>query len=87
MVLVDQSHQLLETVLGLKSLLFGLSVLLSLFTVDLQLGLVAILHLVLFDFGCDKVSLHPCDHVLVRSLVHEMDVVSLLNTLQGVLSV
>lgn len=85
--MIDQSHQLLETVLGLKSLLLGLSVLLCLFTVDLQLGLVAILHLVLFDFGCDKVSLHPCDHVLVRSLVHEMDVVSLLNTLQGVLSV
>ena len=86
MILVNKSHKLLKSVLGLQSLLFGLSMLFCLFLKDLLLGLETLLHLVLLYLSCNQVRLHPTNHMNVSSLVHELNAMVLFNRLERLLS-
>ena len=86
-ILVDKSHQLFKTMLGLKSLLLGLSVLIRLFLVDLSLVLVAVLCLVEADLDGNQITLHATDHVQVGALHHHLVLVRVLYTVKGALSV
>ena len=83
MVLVNQSHQFLQSVLGLETLLLGLSVLVTLFLENLLLVLVAILSLIETDLNCDQVLLHAVNHVLIAALYHHLVLVSVLDPVKS----
>ena len=86
MVLINESHELLESMLCLESLLFRLSMLLSLFIVDLLFGFEAVLHLILLNFGSNQICLHPANHVHISPLILQLNVVILFHVLQSFLS-
>lgn len=79
MVLINQSHKLLKTVLCLEPFLFGLPVLVSLFLVNLLFVLEALLCFVEADLNGNEVSLHTVHHVLILALDHELVVICVLN--------
>ena len=83
MVLVNQSHQFLQSVLGLETLLLGLSVLVTLFLENLLLVLVAILSLIETDLNRDQVLLHAVNHVLIAALYHHLVLVSVLDPVKS----
>ena len=87
MVLVDQSHQLLEAVLSLQSLLLGLSILVSFLLEYLSLVLIAVLSLIEADLDGDQVTLHTIDHVLIGALDHHLVLVSVLDAIKSVFGV
>ena len=72
MVLIDKSHQLFKSVLGLKTLLLRLSALVSFLLIDLLFVLVASLAFVELNLDGDKVRLHTLDHMLVGPLDHHL---------------
>ena len=71
--------------LSLHSLLLGLPILISFLLVDLLLVFVTILSFVELDLNSNKVSFHPMDHVLVRSLNHHLMLMGLLDIIQSFL--
>ena len=71
--------------LSLQSLLFGLSVLVSLLLEDSLLVLKTILSLVEAYLDGDQVSLHAVDHMLVGALHHHLVLVGVLDPIQVVL--
>lgn len=83
MVLVNQSHQFLQSVLSLEALLLGLSVLVTLLLEDSLLVLVAILGLIETDLDSDQILLHAVNHVLVAALHHHLVLVGVLDPIQG----
>ena len=82
MVLVDESHQLLKSVLGLKALLLCLSALISFILVDLLLVLMASLALIELNLDGDQIRLHALDHMLVRPLDHHLVLVRVLDLIK-----
>jgi len=83
-VLVDQSHQLFQSVLRLQSLLLGLTVFLGFLLENLLLVLEALRRFVLPDLNGNQVRLHAVDHVLVGPLHHQLVLVRVLDSLQSV---
>lgn len=81
--MVNQSHQFLQSVLGLETLLLGLSVLVTLFLENLLLVLVAILSLIETDLNRDQVLLHAVNHVLIAALYHHLVLVSVLDPVKS----
>ena len=82
MILVDEPHELLQSVLRLQSCLLSLAVLLRLVHEDLLFVLVTVAQFVESDLNCNEVRLHPVDHVLVGALHHHLSVVRVLDTVQ-----
>ena len=78
MVLVNKSHEFFEAVLGLESLLFGLSMTFSLLGVHLMLILITILSFIEADLDSDQVLVHPLNHMLILPLYHHLVLVSIL---------
>ena len=70
MVLVDESHQLLKTMLCLQSLLLSMAISFRFFHVNGLLVFVAVLRLVEADLNGDQVRVHPVDHVLSLAFDH-----------------
>ena len=87
MILVDKPHELLQSVLSLQSSLLSLTVFLSFVSVHLLLVLVAITKLVEPDLNRNEVSLHAVDHMLVGALHHHLPIVSVLDSIEGLLGV
>ena len=87
MVLIDESHEFLEAVLGLKPLLLGLSMTLGLFSVHLMLVLITILSIIELDLDSDQVLVHPLNHMLVLPLYHHLVLVSVVDTVKDILSI
>lgn len=85
MVLVNQSHQLFKSVLGLQTFLLGLSVSVRFFLVDLLFILETLLSLIESDLNGNEVGLHAVDHVLVLPLHHHLVVVGLFDLVELVL--
>ena len=85
-VLIDQSHQLLKSVLSLQSLLLCLSVPFRFLLVDRIFVLVAVLSLIESDLNCDQVTVHTMNHMLALSLDHFALVVFILDRLKLVQS-
>ena len=83
-VLVNQAHKLLKTMLSLELLLFGLAVTLGFLHVDGVLVLVAILCLIEANLDGDQVCVHPVDHVLSLAFDHLGLVVLVLDGLKPV---
>lgn len=75
-VLVNQPHKFLKTMLSLKSFLFGLPVLVSFLLVNLLFVLEAFLRLVEADLNGNEVSLHAVYHVFILALDHKLVVMS-----------
>ena len=69
-VLVNESHQLLKSMLCLQSLLLSMAIPFRFFHVNGLLVFVAVLRLVEADLNGDQVGVHPVDHVLSLSLDH-----------------
>ena len=83
MVLIDQTHQFLQSVLGLETLLLGLSVLVRFLLVHLLLILETVLSLVEANLDGDQVLLHAMDHVLVATLHHHLVLVCVLDSVKS----
>ena len=81
MVLINESHEFFKSVLGLKSLLLGLSTSLGFLHVDLVLVFIAVLIFVEPDLNGDQVGIHAMDHVLVLTLHHHLVLVVRLDTI------
>ena len=86
MVLVNKSHEFFEAVLGLESLLLGLSMTLSLLGVHLMLILITILSFIEADLDSDQVLVHPLNHMLILPLYHHLVLVSVIDTIEDILS-
>ena len=87
MVLVDESHEFFETVLGLEPLLLGLSMPLSLLSVHLMLVLITILRIIELDLDSNQVLVHPLNHMLVLPLYHHLVLVSVVDAVKDILSI
>ena len=87
MVLVNEPHQFLKTVLGLESFLLGLPVLVRLLLVNLLLVLEAVLRFVEADLNGNEVGLHAMRHMLILALDHHLVVVSVFYFVKLVLGI
>ena len=87
MVLIYESHEFFKSMLGLKSLLFGLSTSFGFFHINLVLVFVAVLVFVEPDLDGYQVGIHAMDHVLVLTLHHVLVLVVRLDTVERVLGV
>ena len=76
MVLIDKSHEFLEAVLGLESLLLCLSITLGLLSVHLMLVLITFLSFIELDLDSDQVLVHSLNHMLILPLYHQLVLVS-----------
>ena len=79
MVLVNEAHELKHAVVRLKSLLLGLSGKFLRLQHDCLLGSKALVQFVCFDLRRYLVGLHPLNHMLIGTLVHQCKVISVLN--------
>lgn len=84
-VLVNQPHQLLQSVLGLESLLLGLPVFIGLLLINLLLVLEAVLGLIELDLNGNEVGFHASDHMVVRALHQNLLIVLVLYPVEVVL--
>ena len=81
-ILVNKPHELLQSVLRLQPRLLGLPVLFGLIHVYLLLILMAFTLLVEPDLNRYQVRLHAVDHVLVRTLDHQLTVMRVLDIIK-----
>ena len=86
MILVNESHELFKPVLGLQPLLLCFSVFVGFFLSDGLLRFVALLKFLSPDLGCYQILVHSLDHMLVSSLEHQLEVMSLIDILKTVSS-
>ena len=85
LLLVNLVHQLLQSVLGLQSLLLGFARLVSLLLPDDLLLLVGVSQVVRGDVEGNDVLLDAVDHVVVRALEHQLEIMLVLDHCQLVL--
>ena len=84
MVLIDESHKLLKSMLGLESLLFCFAVFVSFFVSNGLFWLVTLLKLLCFDLCWNEILMHPINHMLVAPLQHQLKVMCLLDILETI---